>query len=224
MTPRYVLEAVVRRHRESGTGRTVEALCVDRLEVAPGEILAVVGPNGSGKSTLLELMAFLQPPDEGRILLDGEDVWGRGKSLAARRRCPILLQRSLLFQTTVLKNVMLGLRLRGLPRDAARCRAEEFLRQVRLDGLAHRRHRELSGGERQRVALARLLALEPEILLLDEPTAHVDQANQQIIEQMIRDLHARTNMTMILASHDPRQASALADRTVQLADGRVAAV
>jgi len=221
MTPRYTLDGLVRRYRESGTGRTIEALHVDRLEIFPGEIVAVVGPNGSGKSTLLESMAFLERPDEGRILLDGQDVWRQDRALAARRRCPILLQRSVLFQTTVLKNVMYGLRLRGLARDDARRRAEQFLGLVGLGQLAHRRHRELSGGERQRVALARLLALEPEILLLDEPTAHVDQDNQQLIEQLIRDLHGRSPMTIILASHDPRLASALSGRVIALSAGRV---
>jgi len=221
VTPRYTLENVVRRYRESATGRSVEALRVAHLDVEPGEILAVVGHNGSGKSTLLETMAFLQRPDEGRILLDGRSVWDEGKPLAARRRCPMLLQRTVLFKTTVLKNVMYGLRIRGVRRAEARRRAEHVLRMVRMDALAHRGHRELSGGERQRVALARLLALEPEILILDEPTAHVDLANERLIESVIRDLHARRGMTVVMASHSPRQAMTLADRVVTLVAGRL---
>lgn len=217
---RYRLENVVRRYRESRTGQTVEALRVDRLEVQPGEILAVVGHNGSGKSTLLETMAFLDPPDEGRVLLDGSDPWEQGEALAARRRSPLLLQRTVLFQTTALGNVIYPLRMRGLGRGEARRRAEAVLKLVGLESLAKRGHRELSGGERRRVALARLLALEPEILLLDEPTAQVDQHNEQLIEELIRDLHARTGMTVILASHNTRQAAALADRIVTLAAGR----
>jgi ABC-type sulfate/molybdate transport systems ATPase subunit len=205
------------------SGRPVEALRVASLDVRPGEILAVVGPNGSGKSTLLETMAFLARPDEGRILLDDRDVWAEGESLAARRRCPMLLQRTVLFKTSVLGNVMYGLRARGVRRAEARRRAEHVLRSTRLDGLARRTHRELSGGERRRVALARLLALEPEILLLDEPTAHVDHANAQLIEEIIRHLHATTGMTVILASHDFRQAESLADRVVTLVDGQLLA-
>jgi len=221
VTPRYRLEHVVRRYRPLRSAREVEALRVPSLEVGAGEILAVVGPNGSGKSTLLETMGFLGRPDEGRILLDGRDVWAEGESLGARRRCPMLLQRTVLFKTSVLGNVMYGLRARGMSRAESRRRAEQVLRQVRLDDLARRTHRELSGGERQRVAMARLLALEPDVLLLDEPTAHVDHANARLIEAIIRDLHATTGMTVVLASHDRRQARALADRVVTLLDGQL---
>ena len=220
MTPRYRLDHVVRRYRPLRSPAAVEALRVPSLEVAPGEILAVVGPNGSGKSTLLETMAFLGRPDEGRILLDGCDVWQRGKTLAARRRCPMLLQRNVLFKTTVLGNVMYGLRARGMSRSKAKGKAEHVLRLVRLETLARRTHRELSGGERQRVALARVLALEPEILLLDEPTAHVDYSNAQLIDEIIRHLHATAGMTVIVASHDLRQAQSLAGRVVTLLDGQ----
>lgn len=218
---RYSLRNVVRRYKESRTGGCVDALRVAQLDVEENEILAVVGHNASGKSTLLETMAFLERPQEGEILLDGRDVWAQGDPLAARRQCPILLQRSVLLKTTVLKNVMYPLRMRGVRRAEARRRAEDVLRLVRLESLAHRSRRELSGGERRRVALARLLALDPEILLLDEPTAHVDHANEQLIEQVIRELHARTGMTVVLASHDARQAMALADRVVTLIDGRL---
>jgi len=212
---------VVRRYRTSRSGRSFEALRVPSLEVAPEEILAVAGANGSGKSTLLETMAFLQRPDEGTVVLAGRGVWGGGGSLAARRRCPMLLQRTVLFKTTVLKNVMYGLRTRGMSRAEARREAEQVLRLVGLEPLKHRTRRELSGGERQRVALARLLVLKPEILLLDEPTAHVDRSNAQLIEEIIRDLQATKGMTVILASHDLRQAQALADRVVTLIDGQL---
>ena len=221
MTSRYRLEHVVRRYRAVRSGRTIEALRVSALEVASGEVLGVVGPNGSGKSTLLETMAFLTRPDEGRILLDGRDVWADGQSLAARRRCPILLQRIVLFKTSVLKNVMYGLRARGISRHESRKKAQRVLRLARLEELAHRMYRELSGGERQRVALARLLVLEPDVLLLDEPTAHVDRDNARLIEEVIRDLRANSGMSVILASHDLRQAEALADRVVTLPDGQL---
>jgi len=218
---RYILENVVCSYSESRTGRRVEALRVPQFEVEAGEILAVVGPNGSGKSTLLETMAFLNRPDRGRLLLDGVDVWAGGDMLAARRRCPILLQRTVLFKTTVLKNVMYGLRVRNVERNEARRRAESVLKLVGLDNLAHRGHRELSGGERQRVALARLLVLEPDVLLLDEPTTYVDQHNELMIERAIAQLHERTNATIVLASHSFRQAKALAHRVVTLVDGRI---
>lgn len=223
MTPRYRLEHVVRRHRESRTGREIEVLRVARFEVAAGEIVAVVGGNGSGKSTLLETMAFLHRPDQGRILLDGRDVWADKTALAARRRCPMLLQDSVLFQTTVLKNVMAGPRMRGVRRRQARQAARDALELVQLSHLAQRGPRELSGGERRRAALARLLVLEPEILLLDEPTAHVDRVNERLIENVIRELPARTGATIVMASHNTRQAATTADRIVTLVDGRLIA-
>ncbi len=221
MTPLYRLDNVVRNYQTVRAEGTIEALRVPTLEIAPGEALGVVGPNGSGKSTLLETLAFLTKPDEGRLLLDGGDAWAIGRSLYPRRRCPMLLQRSVLFKTSVVKNVMYGLRATGMPRPAAQEKAESVLRLVQLDRLAHRTHRELSGGERQRVALARILALEPDVLLLDEPTAHVDQSNARLIEELIQQLHATTGMTVILASHDLRQAQTLADRVVTLLDGQL---
>ena len=108
----------------------MEALHVPRLEVEAGEIVAVAGPNGSGKSTLLETMAFLQRPDEGRVLLDGRDVWAEGKALTARRRCPILLQRTVLFRRTLLQNVAYGLQVRGLGRPESLRRARAMLEEV----------------------------------------------------------------------------------------------
>jgi len=133
----------------------------------------------------------------------------------------MLLQRTVLFKTSVLKNVTYGLRARGVSRAEARRRAEHVLGLVRLDKLAERTHRELSGGERRRVALARLLALQPATLLLDEPTAHVDYSNAQLIEEIIRHLHATTGMTVVLASHDLGEAQSLADRVVTLLDGHL---
>ncbi|MFV1965079.1 MAG: energy-coupling factor ABC transporter ATP-binding protein [Pirellulaceae bacterium] len=221
MTPRMRLENVVRRYRQRGSRRSVEVLRVRSLDVSAGEILAVIGPNGSGKSTLLETMAFLHAPEDGRILLDGRDIWADGRSLAARRRCPMLLQRTVLFKSSVLSNTMYGLRARGMNRREADRRAKEVLARVGLEGFAARGHRELSGGEKQRVALARLLALQPETLLLDEPTAHVDHASAERIDDVIRQMQQETGMTVILASHDPRQAHKLADRVVTLFDGEL---
>ena len=221
MTVRYRLENVVRSHRESATGQRVEALSVPELEVRAGEILAVVGANGSGKSTLVETMAFLHRPDSGRLLLDGVDVWGTGRTLAARRRCPVLLQRPVLLRANVLENVMYGLRLRGIAPAEARGRAERALEQVRLSSHALRGHRELSGGERQRVSLARLLALEADVMLLDEPTAHVDEANERLIEEVIRAAHGETSTTIIMATNKLAQASRLASRAVTLVAGHL---
>jgi energy-coupling factor transporter ATP-binding protein EcfA2 len=166
-------------------------------------------------------MAFLHRPEGGRILLDGRDPWATGQSLAARRRCPMLLQKTVLLKTNVLRNVTVPLRLRGLGREEARRRSLAVLERVGLTSLANRGRKELSGGERRRVALARLLAIEPEILLLDEPTTHVDPANQKLIEEIVRQLGTESGATVILATHSSRQAAALADRVVTLVEGRL---
>ena len=213
------LENAVQRYREQHTGREFEALRVHELDVQTGEILAVVGPNGSGKSTLLEILAFLQRPGSGRVLLDGVDVWAEGKALEARRRCPILLQKTLLFSGPVLRNVMFSLRARGVA-DARR-RAQAALETVGMQRLAHRRHNELSGGEQRRVALARLLALDSDVLILDEPTASLDQETERLIEDLIRTINHERGATVIMASHNFRQAVALATRVVTLLDGKL---
>jgi len=221
MTVRYRLENVVRSYRESATGQRVEALRVPEFEVRAGETLAIVGANGSGKSTLVETMAFLHRPESGRLLLDGVDVWATGRTLVARRRCPVLLQRTVLLRANVLENVIYGLQVRGVAPAEARGRAERALEQVRLSSRALRGRRELSGGERQRVSLARLLALEPDVMLLDEPTAHVDEANERLIEEVIRTAHAETGTTIIVATNKLAQASRLASRAVTLVAGHL---
>ena len=226
MTPILALENVVRTYRERRSNHVFEALSVRHLEVSRGEVLAIVGPNGSGKSTLLEILAFLHPPNEGRALLDGREVWSSGAALQARRRRPLLLQRTVLFKTTVLGNVMSGLVFRGTKRGEARTRAEETLSRLGLDHLSHRGPRELSGGERRRVALARILALEGDVLLLDEPTAHVDEDNTAMIEDAVRRLKSDTDRrrTVVLASHDSQQAHRLASRIIRLSKGRIESV
>lgn len=214
------LENVVRRYRERRTGRTIEALRVHELSVAPGEVLAIVGANGSGKSTLLETMAHLQRPSEGRVLVDGRDLWADRASLLGRRRAPMLLQKTALFATNVLTNVLFSLRAHGIGRREARPRAVEALRQVGMDHLAHRWHNELSGGERRRVALARILALQSDLILLDEPTAGLDRQSERMIEQLIYDISRREGKTVVLASHNYRQATVLATRIVTMVGGR----
>jgi len=220
MSP-FRLENVVQRYREQKSGAPIEALRVRALSIEAGEILTVVGPNGSGKSTLLELLAFLRPPAEGRVLFEGADVWERKTDLAARRAVPILLQKTVLFSTSVLKNVLFGFRVRGLSSQEAQARALAALRLVHLEHLAHRRHNELSGGEQRRTALARILALDSRVLVLDEPTASLDRESEQVIEDLIRRLNRERGVTLILASHNRGQAAALSTRVVTLLGGKL---
>jgi len=221
--PRLALSDIIHRYQETKTRRWFEALRVRRLQVAQGEALAIIGPNGAGKSTLLEILAALLPPTEGSLHADGRDVWGRGRAatLAARRASPTLLQRTTLFSGSVLRNAMYGLRVRGIRRDEARDRAIQSLRLVGMEDLIYRRENELSGGQKRRVALAAVLALRPTTIILDEPTTGLDLAAREIVERTITTLNREHGVTIILATHDIRQADRLATRTVSVIAGRV---
>ncbi len=189
------------------------AVEVARLEMAPGQIVCVLGPNGAGKSTLALALAGLQPASTGTVEVDG----GVG----------FLPQRPVLFSGTVRRNVELPLRLRGVPRAAARERAGEVLEAVGAAGLSHRRARSLSGGEARRVAVARLLAPDPDLLILDEPFGGLDaSARERLLAAVGRVLRsgaraADTPRGVVLVTHDREEAMALADRVLVLVDGRV---
>jgi molybdate transport system ATP-binding protein len=196
------------------------------LEVAAGETLAVLGPNGSGKSTALAVTAGLVAPDAGRVVLDGRvltDVGpGRpGVRVAPHaRRTALLGQEPLLFpHLDGLENVAFGPRSAGVPRATARRDAQRWLDEVGVGELASRRPRQLSGGQAQRVAVARALAAEPALLLLDEPMAALDVAVLPALRQTLRKVLAER--TVVVVTHDPLDALLLADRVVVLTDGRV---
>ena len=202
-------------------GRTV--LDVPALWVERGEVLAVVGPNGAGKSTLLRLLGFLEAPTAGRLAFQGE--WlprPEAAPLALRRRVAMVFQRPVLLSDSVYANVAYGLRVRGA-RDVRR-RAEAALEQVGLAHLARAAVRTLSGGEFQRVALARALVVEPEVLLLDEPTANLDPAHVRLIEAVIRAANRERGTTVVVVTHNVFQARRLAARVALLVAGRLVEV
>jgi|Deesub1362A_J573_1020465.scaffolds.fasta_scaffold01159_10 tungstate transport system ATP-binding protein len=209
--PLYILEGV----RKAYGGRTV--LDVEHLEVRCGEVLAVVGPSGSGKSTLLRLLNFLEPPSGGRILFEGQPI-SLPVPLATLRRVTMVFQRPQLLNRSVEANVAYGLKLRGRPRDG---RVQQVLARVGLASLAGAPARSLSGGEAQRVALARALVLEPQALLLDEPTANLDPYNVGLIEDLIRAQNAEQGTTIVLVTHNVFQARRLAHRCALLLEGRL---
>jgi len=199
-------------------GRCV--LDIGRLEIYRGEILAVVGPSGSGKSTLLRLLNFLEPPTGGTISFGGEIFTAtRDVSLQTRRRVTTVAQRPILLDRSVLANVTFGLRLRG-QRDST-SQVQAVLAQMGLTGLSRQPARTLSGGEAQRVALARAIVIEPDVLLLDEPTANLDPYNVSVIEDTVRALNRERGTTVVLVTHNVFQAKRLASRIVLLLDGRI---
>jgi len=200
-------------------GRAV--LQIDRLAVRRGEILAIIGPNGSGKSTLLRIMGLLDRPARGEVRLDGRAIdWGRGL-LTSRRRFASVFQEPLLADTTVERNVALGLTLRGVPAGEARRRAGHWIARFGIAPLAGRQARTLSGGEAQRTSLARAFAIEPDVLLLDEPFSALDPATR---EDLLRDLQRalrETTLTTVFVTHDRNEALRLGDRVGVMLEGRL---
>jgi tungstate transport system ATP-binding protein len=185
------------------------------FDIYDGEKMVIIGPSGSGKSTLLRLLQFLEEPTQGSITFDGLAL-KRPVELAVRRRVATVFQRPLLLDRSVRDNVAFGLRLRGWRELGTRVVAA--LDRVGLTELADARARTLSGGEAQRVALARATVIEPDALLLDEPTANLDPYNVSLIENLIRE-HDRT--TIVLVTHNVFQARRLADRVGLLLNGRL---
>ncbi len=192
------------------------------LSVQAGEFVAILGPSGSGKSTLLALMAGLDRPTEGEVLLDGRPIHALSEDELARlrrRQIGFVFQSfQLLANLTARENVLLPLELAG--REDAPGRADELLRAVGLGARGHHYPAQLSGGEQQRVALARAFALGPPVLLADEPTGNLDSATGEVVLELLERLRREEGSTLVLVTHDPAVASR-ADRLVHLKDGRV---
>jgi putative ABC transport system ATP-binding protein len=190
--------------------------------VSPGEAVGLVGPSGSGKSTLLMVLAGLERPDRGRVLLDGADLTTLGEDALARvrgRRVGIVFQSFHLLPTmTALENVALPLELAG--REGAFERAKAELQTVGLGARLHHYPAQLSGGEQQRVAIARALAPDPAIIAADEPTGNLDETTGRSIADLLFGLKRERGMTLVLVTHDPTLA-ARCDRTVALRAGRI---
>jgi tungstate transport system ATP-binding protein len=199
-------------------------LSVPSLQLAPGEVLSLVGPNGAGKSTLLLSLSGIEPPAAGQLLFRGKPVEGREANLAYRRSIAMAFQEPLLFDTTVLGNVAMGLRLRGLPAPEARRKALENLERFHIAHLAERSARTLSGGEAQRASLARALAVAPEILLLDEPFGSLDPPTREALLDDLELTLRATRTTTVFATHDRLEALRLADRLAVMNRGTIVQV
>jgi len=200
---------------------TFEALKNLSLAVQPGELVALLGPSGSGKTTLLRIIAGLEFADEGSILFDGTDAGHRN---VGERRVGFVFQHYALFRhMTVLENVAFGLRVvpraRRLSNSDIEKRVHQLLNLVQIDKLPGRYPSQLSGGQRQRVALARALAIEPRVLLLDEPFGALDAKVRKELRRWLRRLHDEMGLTSIFVTHDQEEALELADRVVVMNHG-----
>src|SRR6202012_2606712 len=202
---------------------TYHALNNVSLTVADGELMALLGPSGSGKTTLLRIIAGLDQTDDGQVLVHGQDLT---KQAVRDRRVGFVFQHYSLFKNmSVFENVAFGLRVRPRherPSDAEiKRRVNELLGLVQLDPFADRYPTQLSGGQRQRVALARALAIEPKVLLLDEPFGALDARVRKDLRRWLRDIHGKTGQTTIFVTHDQDEAMDLADRVAILNQGRI---
>jgi sulfate transport system ATP-binding protein len=189
------------------------------VAIAGGSLTALLGPSGSGKSTLLRVIAGLEEPDEGKVLILGEHATGLPPQ---KRGVGFVFQHYAAFKhLTVRENVAFGLRIRKRPKDEIRERVDELLELVQLYGLAERYPAQLSGGQRQRMALARALAVEPKVLLLDEPFGALDARVRKELRSWLRRLHEDVHVTTVLVTHDQEEAMDVADRIVLMNEGRI---
>jgi putative spermidine/putrescine transport system ATP-binding protein len=203
-------------HKRFGETAAVDGI---DLEINPGEFMSLLGPSGSGKTTVLRMVAGFEDPDSGSILLNGSRI---DATPAHKRNMGMVFQAYSLFPTmTARQNIEFGLRLRGLSKRDRAAKAAEALELVRLSNHGDRYAHQLSGGEQQRVALARALALEPSVLLLDEPLSALDAKVRLHLRDEIRSIQSRLGITTLYVTHDQEEALAISDRIAVMSAGRV---
>ena len=196
------------------------------FSVKSGEIFVLVGPNGAGKTTLLKIIDLLEEPTSGRVLFDGQTVdYSSKKDLVAlRRKIGMVFQQAVLFNMSVFDNVAYPLRVRGESEHNIKQKVRETLKLVQLEGFERKNALALSGGEAQRVAIAQALVTEPDLLLLDEPTANLDPKNVSIVEDIISHVNRERQTTIIMTTHNMFQAENLAHRLAFLNCGKIESI
>jgi len=196
-------------------------LDIDEMTIEQGCIHALLGPNGAGKTTLLNILAFLESPVCGELSFQGKRVdYTKGNILSLRRQVVLVDQHPIMFSTTVRANIEFGLKIRKVDGATRNRVVDEVLETVGLARYKNARADALSGGETQRLALARALALEPQVLLCDEPTASVDAENQAVITELLRTINREQATTIVFTTHDRLQAATLAQHTLVLENGQ----
>lgn len=194
-----------------------QALLLEQLNIKAGQTTALIGANGSGKSTLLHILAFLASPTQGELLFSGESV--NFKNLIQyRRKVGFLAQKPFMLQGTVFDNIDLALRIHGKRQSAKKI--YNVLKQLDIQHCASQNAKQLSGGELQKAALARILVLEPQVLLLDEPFSYLDQTSAQALELFLQNYAQNPEYTLVFSTHDRLQGFALADDVIALAEGK----
>jgi tungstate transport system ATP-binding protein len=201
-------------------GKTV--LSVEQHTFEHSAIHAVLGQNGSGKTTLLNIIGLLLKPTSGTLLFDGRDVYSDPNAVSELRpHLTTVIQNPVLFDTTVEKNIEFGLKIRGVSKEQRTPIVDECLEMVGMEGFQKRKARKLSGGEAQRIAIARALAIKPEVLFLDEFTSNVDEKSIEVLEEVIVRVNKSYGSTIFLVTHDTNQAYRLADTVINLFEGKV---
>jgi NitT/TauT family transport system ATP-binding protein len=197
----------------------VQALDRVSFTVSDGEIVALIGPSGCGKTTALRVAMGLDPSSSGRVTVDGREINGCGHD-----RGMVFQHAELLPWFTAMQNVMFGLEMKGMRGQPLRATAEKYLELVGLTDSKNRRPHQLSGGMKQRVGIARALAIDPSVLLMDEPFGALDAQTRESLQAELLDIHARTKKTILFVTHDLDEAVLIADRIVVMKDGRVSEI
>jgi molybdopterin-binding protein len=187
------------------------------IDIDEREFVALIGPNGAGKTTLLRILAAIESADSGTVLYRGSNV----ASEELRRKSTMIFQTAVMFNSSVFDNIAYGLKLRHVSSGEVRRRVSQALRKVELEGYEERKAKGLSGGERQRVSIARALALEPEILLLDEPTANLDPRSTAALNRTLEGIKRDDSVTAVLSTHGLPQVEELCDRIALIVEGRL---
>ena len=221
-----MLEAINLSKTYTSDGLDYEALKAVDLTIGRGDCVAIVGKSGSGKSTLMHLLACLDAPTQGSVLLEGADTSGlseKAKNSLRNEKFGFVFQQFFLNgRDTVFENVVLPMRIRGVSNGQLAANANEALRAVGLEDKIHKRAKDLSGGEKQRVCIARALVGGPQIIFADEPTGNLDSATGEAVERMLFDLNRDKGITLVVVTHDDDLARRC-DRVVEMKDGRIVA-